>query len=80
MEGARPRRRQASGHLSGELGMGGRHEGGVLLVPHQDEADPIPVLVKAVHQAVGVVPRDAEDRVDAPVVQGFDDGISHRGR
>ena len=39
MRGARARSRDADAELAGEFGMGRRHEGRHLLMPHLDELD-----------------------------------------
>ena len=39
MDRARPGGGQAHADLAGELGVGARHEGGHLLVPHLDELE-----------------------------------------
>ncbi|MNY06308.1 hypothetical protein D3C86_1390590 [compost metagenome] len=76
--GAGARRRQAGGELARQLGVGGGHEGPVLLVPDQDELDPVPVLDEAVDQPVDVIPRDPEHVLDAPVDQRLDDRLAGR--
>ena len=73
MDGARPRRGEAHAEPPGRLGVAGGHEGGGLLVMDEDEPDPVLVAPQSFHDAVDAVAGQAEDRVDTPVRQSFDE-------
>lgn len=69
--------------LSGELGIGTRHEGGRFLMPDLDEPDPILALAQRLHDAVDAISGKAEDDLDIPFdqrVNQYVGGIEHRTR
>ena len=78
MQPARPGRREADAESPGELGVAARHEGGGLLVADLDEANRLAAFAQRLHDAVDAVARQAEDRIDAPVLQHLNQNVSSR--
>ena len=59
----------------GEFGIPARRKRGRLLVPHLDEAEFLLIGAERLKEAVDAVARVAEDDLDAPVDQSFDEQI-----
>ena len=75
VDAAGPGGREADAEPAGELGVAAGHEGGGLLVAHLDEADLVLALAQGLHDAVDAVAGQAEDDIDAPVVNRVDENV-----
>jgi hypothetical protein len=75
MDRSGPRRGHADPEVVGELGVGGRREGGDLLVPDLDELEPVADVVEGAEQSVDAVAGVAVDALDPPV----DQAVEHVG-
>src|SRR6185312_10575207 len=76
---AGPRGRKAHSELSGEFGISTGVERRRLLVPHLDEPDLLALQPQRLDHAVDAVSRYAEDRIDTPLDEGFDEHIRRSG-
>jgi len=75
MDPARARRREADTQPAREFGVAARHQRRRFLVANLDEAHLVAALAQRLHDAVDAVAGEAEDDLDAPVLNRFDQDV-----
>ena len=75
MDAAGTRGREAHAQFPGPFGIAAGHEGRALLVPHLHETDLVLTRPERLHDPVDPVARQAEDDLDLPIQQCFNERI-----